>query len=130
MKTIHLSNASITVITICMNRTMIMNQLTATWLWISFPGKWRRSCESEIKGVADEFGSYRIYFKAYEKRKDNKQYNDFMLNLANWSQKDGIIQKKQHDDAPDSLAGLIINILSAKVAGRASSKISLDKYGL
>lgn len=88
------------------------------------------SCESEIKGVADEFGSYRIYFKAYEKRKDNKQYNDFMLNLANWSQKDGIIQKKQHDDAPDSLAGLIVNILSAKVAGRASSKISLDKYGL
>jgi hypothetical protein len=62
--------------------------------------------------------------------KDNKQYNDFMLNLANWSQKDGIIQKKQHDDAPDSLAGLIVNILSAKVAGRASSKISLDKYGL
>lgn len=88
------------------------------------------SCESEIKGVADEFGSYRIYFKSYEKRKDNKQYNDFMLNLANWSQKDGIIQKKQHDDAPDSLAGLIVNILSAKVAGRASSKISLDKYGL
>ena len=88
------------------------------------------SCESEIKGVADEFGSYRIYFKSYEKRKDNKQYNDFMFNLANWSQKDGIIQKKQHDDAPDSLAGLIINILSAKVAGRASCKISLDKYGL
>lgn len=88
------------------------------------------SCESEIKGVADEFGSYRIYFKAYEKRKDNKQYNDFMLNLANWSQKDGIIQKKQHDDAPDSLAGLITNVLSAKVAGRASSKISLDKYGI
>ena len=88
------------------------------------------SCESEIKGVADEFGSYRVYFKAYEKRKDNKQYNDFMLNLANWSQKDGIIQKKQHDDAPDSLAGLIINILSTKVAGRASSSISLDKYGL
>ena len=88
------------------------------------------SCQSEIKGVADEFGSYRIYFKAYEARKDNKQYNDFMLNLSNWSQKDGVIQKKQHDDAPDSLAGLITNTLSGVKTGRASSKISLDKYGL
>ena len=88
------------------------------------------SCQSEIKGVADEFGSYRIYFKAYEARKDNKQYNDFMLNLSNWSQKDGVIQKKQHDDAPDSLAGLITNVLGGIKTGRASSKVSLDKYGL
>lgn len=88
------------------------------------------SCQSEIKGVADEFGSYRIYFKAYEARKDNNEYNDFMFNLSNWSQKDGIIQRKQHDDAPDSLAGLITNVLSGKVTGRASSKHSLDKYGL
>lgn len=88
------------------------------------------SCQSEIKGVADEFGSYRIYFKAYEARKDNNEYNTFMLNLSNWSQKDGIIQKKQHDDAPDSLAGLITNVLSGKVTGRAASKHSLDKYGL
>ena len=88
------------------------------------------SCQSEIKGVADEFGSYRIYFKAYEARKDNNEYNEFMLNLSNWSQKDGIIQRKQHDDAPDSLAGLITNVLSGKVTGRASSKHSLDKYGL
>ena len=88
------------------------------------------SCQSEIKGVADEFGSYRVYFKAYDARKDNKQYNDFMLNLSNWSQKDGVIQKKQHDDAPDSLAGLITNVLGGIKTGRASSKVSLDKYGL
>ena len=88
------------------------------------------SCQSEIKGVADEFGSYRVYFKAYEARKDNNEYNEFMFNLSNWSQKDGIIQRKQHDDAPDSLAGLITNVLSGKVTGRASSKHSLDKYGL
>ena len=88
------------------------------------------SCQSEIKGVADEFGSYRVYFKAYEARKDNKQYNDFMLNLSNWSQKDGTIQKKQHDDAPDSLSGLITNVLGGIKTGRASSKVSLDKYGL
>ena len=88
------------------------------------------SCQSEIKGVADEFGSYRIYFKAYEARKDNNEYNEFMFNLSNWSQKDGIIQRKQHDDAPDSLAGLITNVLSGKATGRASSKHSLDKYGL
>ncbi len=87
------------------------------------------SCQSEIKGVADEFGTYRIYFKAYDIRKDNTQYNTFMLNLSNWSQKDGVIQKKQHDDAPDSLAGLITNILSGKLTGKAKS-ISASKYGI
>lgn len=88
------------------------------------------SCQSEIKGIADEYGSYRIYFKSYEARKDNNEYNNFMLNLSNWSQNVGNIQKKQHDDAPDSLAGLITNVLSGKVTGRASSKHRLDKYGL
>ena len=53
-----------------------------------------------------------------------------MKNLTNWSQKTGAIQKSQHDDAPDSLAGMVSNILTGQVVGRASSKISLDKYGL
>lgn len=87
-------------------------------------------CQNEIKGIAVEKGDYRIFFKAYEKRKDNKEYSDFMKNLTNWSQKTGAIQKSQHDDAPDSLAGMVSNILTGQVVGRASSKVSLDKYGL
>lgn len=79
------------------------------------------SCQSEIKGIATEFGSYRIFFKAKEVRKDNKEYNDFMKNLHNWSQKEGGTQKRQHDDAPDSLAGLITNILNGNFKGRAKS---------
>ena len=89
------------------------------------------SCQSEIKGVLTEVGNYRIYFKSDNARKDNKQYNDFMMNIYSWSQKQGSVQKTQHDDAPDSLSGMIINILDlSKRAGRASSKFSLDKIGL
>lgn len=89
------------------------------------------SCQSEIKGVLTEVGNYRIYFKSDNARKDNKQYNDFMTNIYSWSQKQGSVQKTQHDDAPDSLSGMIINILDlSKRAGRASSKFSLDKIGL
>lgn len=79
------------------------------------------ACQNEIKGVATEFGTYRIYFKAKEVRKDNKQYNDFMKNLHNWSQKEGSTQKRQHDDAPDSLAGLITNVLNGNSKGKAKS---------
>nr|DAG76824.1 MAG TPA: Terminase [Caudoviricetes sp.] len=89
------------------------------------------ACQSEIKGVLTEVGNYRIYFKSDNARKDNKQYNDFMMNIYSWSQKQGSVQKTQHDDAPDSLSGMIINILDlSKRAGRASSKFSLDKIGL
>lgn len=77
------------------------------------------SCQSEIKGIATEFGTYRIYFKAKAMREDNKQYNDFMKNLHNWSQKEGGTQKRQHDDAPDSLAGLITNVLNGASKGKA-----------
>lgn len=55
------------------------------------------SCQSEIKGIATEIGTYRIFFKAKAVRKDNKEYNDFMKNLHNWSQKEGGTQKRQHD---------------------------------
>lgn len=79
------------------------------------------SCQSEIRGVATEFGNYRLFFKAKEVRKNNKEYNDFMKNLHNWSQKEGATQKRQHDDAPDSLAGLIINCLNGNYRGKAKS---------
>lgn len=79
------------------------------------------SCQSEIKGIATEHGTYRIYFKAKSVRKDNKEYNDFMKNLHNWSQKEGGTQKRQHDDAPDSLAGMITNVLNGNTTGKARS---------
>lgn len=85
------------------------------------------SCQSEIKGIATEHGTYRIYFKAKSIRKDNKQYNDFMKNLHNWSQKEGSTQKRQHDDAPDSLAGMITNVLNGNTKGTAKS-IDASKY--
>lgn len=55
------------------------------------------ACQSEIKGIATEFGTYRVFFKAKNVRQNNVQYNDFMRNLHNWSQKPGSIQKRQHD---------------------------------
>lgn len=89
------------------------------------------SCQSEIRGVLTDFGNYRIYFKSEELVKDNKQYTDFMQCIYKWSQKPGSIQKTQHDDAPDSLAGLITNVLdSYKRVAKASSKFSISKLGL
>lgn len=79
------------------------------------------SCQSEIKGVATQQGNYRIYFKSKELIKDNKEYNDFMRITHNWSQKQGTIQKTQHDDSVDSLAGMIINILGKQPKGVAKS---------
>ena len=79
------------------------------------------ACQSEIKGNATEFGTYRVFFKAKSVRTDNVQYNDFMRNLHNWSQQPGATQKRQHDDAPDSLAGLITNVLNGSFKGRAKT---------
>lgn len=78
-------------------------------------------CQNEIKGNATAFGTYRIYFKTLNARRNNKEYNDFMRNLMNWSQKEGMTQKKQHDDAPDSLAGLITNVLNGNSKGVAKT---------
>ncbi len=79
------------------------------------------SCNSEIKGVATQRGNYRIYFKSKQLRKDNQQYNDFMQICYNWSQKTGAIQKSQHDDSLDSLAGMIVNLLGKSPVGKARS---------
>lgn len=87
------------------------------------------ACQNEIKGIAMEENTYRLYFKADDCRKDHEMYNNAMKQLYKWNQNNNK-QRTQHDDMPDSLAGLITNILSGKVTGRASSKYSLDKYGL
>lgn len=85
------------------------------------------SRQNDIKGVATEYGTFKIYFKAESVRKDNKQYNDFMRNLYNWSSKQGAVQRTQHDDAPDSLSGLLTNVLDNYGVGKAKT-INASKY--
>lgn len=68
------------------------------------------ACQNEIKGIATEKNTYRIYFKHPDTIKGNTQYQKAMQNLYNWNQNENA-QKKQHDDFPDSLAGLITNVL-------------------
>ena len=77
------------------------------------------ACRNEIMGVGNDLGdNYRIYFKDPSILPKNCEYRDFLENLWGWSQKEGAIQKKQHDDAPDSLAGLITNVLGKRSHGR------------
>lgn len=69
------------------------------------------SCQNEIKGVGGLDGSYRFFFKEPRLVHKNSQYMVFLDNMWTWSQKEGAIQKKQHDDSVDSLASLLINML-------------------
>lgn len=75
------------------------------------------SCQNEIKGVGGLQDSYRIYFKAPKELNGTSEYMKFLHNLWQWSQKEGSVQKTQHDDAPDSLAGLIMNVLGKRSVG-------------
>lgn len=86
------------------------------------------ACQNEIKGIATEENTYRIYFKDTNKIKGNRQYQEAMHNLFSWNQ-NILAQKRQHDDFPDSLAGLITNVLGGKT-GRAKSNVSADSLGI
>ena len=77
------------------------------------------ACQNEIKGIATEDKSYRLYFKSDSARKGNTMYNQAMNQLYSWNQNENK-QKKQHDDMPDSLAGLITNILGMPTGGAKS----------
>jgi len=67
------------------------------------------ACQSEITGVAQN--SVRIYFKDPNGLPRGSKYMEFMEQIWSWSQKEGSIQKTQHDDSIDSIAGLITNVL-------------------
>lgn len=76
-------------------------------------------CQDEIKGVDSEMnGGYKIYFKDPAIIPPKSDYMEFLKNLWGWSQKEGSIQQRQHDDAPDSLAGLITNVLGKRSSGK------------
>ena len=68
------------------------------------------ACQNEIKGIATENNTYRIYFKSPDKIKGNREYQEAMRQLYSWNQNKSF-QNKQHDDFPDSLAGMITNVL-------------------
>ena len=87
------------------------------------------ACQNEIKGIASENNTYRLYFKSPEFIKGNKDYLEAMQNLYSWNQNPSA-QNKQHDDFPDSLAGLITNVLSIKSGGTAKINISASQLGI
>lgn len=70
-------------------------------------------CQNEIKGIATENHTYRMYFKSMDTIRGNKQYQEAMQQLFNWNQSKSA-QNRQHDDFPDSLAGLITNTLGSQ----------------
>lgn len=86
------------------------------------------SCQNEIKGNGVLDDTYRIFFRSPKDLANNSEYMNFLQNLWNWSQKEGATQKKQHDDAPDSLAGLIMNILG-KRSGNKLKLYDISKAG-
>lgn len=87
------------------------------------------ACQNEIKGIASENNTYRIYFKNPEMIKGDKEYMNAMQNLYSWNQNPNV-QSKQHDDFPDSLAGLITNVLGGKSTGTARINVSASQLGI
>ena len=87
------------------------------------------ACQNEIKGVASENNTFRIYFKNPELIKGDKEYMSAMQQLYSWNQNPNM-QNKQHDDFPDSLAGLITNVLGGKVSGKARTNINASQLGI
>lgn len=87
------------------------------------------ACQNEIKGIATEKNTYRIYFKSPDKIKGNQEYQEAMRQLYSWNQNKSF-QNKQHDDFPDSLAGLITNVLGNKSSGKARTNISANDLGI
>ena len=84
------------------------------------------ACQNEIKGIAIERSTYKLYFKS---NPQSKQYDNAMKQLFSWNQNPSV-QNKQHDDFPDSLAGLITNVLGVNAnVGRIKS-FNGDKLGI
>lgn len=84
------------------------------------------ACQSEIKGISTENNTYRLYFKSLDSIKGDNDYITAMRQLFNWNQSKSA-QNKQHDDFPDSLAGMITNLLSGKKT--CAKSIDVSKAG-
>ena len=75
------------------------------------------SVQNEIKGTPAMDNGYRVHFKDPNTLPAKSDYMEFLHNIWGWSQKEGTTQKKQHDDGPDSIAGLLINMLGIRGKG-------------
>lgn len=73
------------------------------------------ACQNEMHGVAVMNGDIRILFKNPRSMAKKGEYLAFLENIWNWSQKEGSTQKRQHDDGPDSIAGLLTNMLGKRM---------------
>lgn len=78
------------------------------------------ACQNEIKGIAVEDNTFKLYFKSPEMIKGDKDYQEAMQQLYSWNQSVNA-QNRQHDDFPDSLAGLITNVLGNGFKNKAKS---------
>lgn len=83
--------------------------------------------QNEIKGIASENGTYRIYFKNMDLLKGNTAYLNALRQLFTWNQNPNM-KNKQHDDFPDSLAGMLTNVLNSQV--NTIKIFNADKYGI
>ena len=83
-----------------------------------------------IKG--SELAEYRLVIPIRESIREHKQMNEALNEVFAFNQSTAKnVRAKQHDDAPDSLAGLGTNVLGVEAkVGRATSTISRDMLGI
>ena len=86
--------------------------------------------QAEIKG--SRASKYRLVIPERESIKGNKMINDALNQVFKFNQSTSKnVRKRQHDDAPDSLAGLFQNVLGVKGNyGKAVSNISRKFLGI
>ena len=75
---------------------------------------------------------YRLVIPIREGIKGNRMFNDALNQVFKFNQSSAKnVKKKQHDDAPDSLAGLFANVLGMEGNyGKAVSNISREMLGI
>ena len=86
--------------------------------------------QAEIRG--SRASKYRLVIPERESIKVNKMFNEALNQVFKFNQSTAKnVRKRQHDDAPDSLAGLFANVLGAKGNyGKAISNISRELLGI
>lgn len=86
--------------------------------------------QAEIRG--SRASKYRLVIPERESIKGNKMFNEALNQVFKFNQSTSKnVRKRQHDDAPDSLAGLFQNVLGVKGNyGKAVSNISRKFLGI
>lgn len=86
--------------------------------------------QAEIRG--SRASKYRLVIPERESIKGNKMFNEALNQVFKFNQSTAKnVRKRQHDDAPDSLAGLFQNVLGVKGNyGKAISNISRKFLGI